>query len=119
MIENDDPITHQEGFALVVRHVNERGAKTAMKVDHLVAQTGPQRQVETREWLVEEDDAGLARQGPADRHPLPLSSGKGAGTTHQDMVEPEHARHRIDPRPRLVARDSAHLEPECQVVEYR
>ncbi len=91
-VEDDDPIAHQQGFGLVVRHVDQGRAEAAMQIDHLLAQAGAKRRVETRERLVEQDHARLARQGPADRHPLPLTSGKGAGTSRQDMVEPQHAR---------------------------
>ncbi len=74
--ENDHAIAHQQGFGLVVRDVDQRRAEAAMKVDHLLAQAGAKRRVETRERLVEQDHAGLARQRPADRHALPLAAGK-------------------------------------------
>src|SRR5471032_654079 len=76
-IEQDDLVGQSHGLDLVVRHVDgARLAKAAMDSCNFDASLTAQRRIEIRKRFVEQEDTGLAHDGPANRHALPLTTGQ-------------------------------------------
>ena len=116
--EDDDLFAHQQGFGLVVRHMDQRRAEAPMQVDHLFAQARAQRRVETRERLVEQDHARLARQRPADRDALALAAGERSGRRVKTWSSPSMPATVLTLVHVIRARRRG-LQPEGKVVEDR
>jgi hypothetical protein len=76
VLHHRDPVAKAHGLDLVVRHVDCRGPDLAVEPLDLVARVVPELRVQVRERLVEQEHAGLAHQGPAQRHALALAAGE-------------------------------------------
>ena len=72
--EHRDLISHRKGFVLVVGDEDRRGAGLAEDAEHVRAHRCPQRCVERREGLVEEDDLRLDGQRPRQGDSLLLAA---------------------------------------------
>ena len=92
LLQDRDPGTQRQRFALVVSHVDHRRPEPAVQVDQLRAERGPERSVEARERLVEEEDPGPADERTPQRHPLPLAPGERPGPAPEQFPQTEHPR---------------------------
>ena len=87
-----------------------------------VAQPGAQvltdLRVQRAEGLVEQQDAGIRRQGTGQRHALPLAAGQLRGVTLLVTGQSDDLEELIDARRDLRFRTLAHAQPEGHVVAY-
>src|SRR5690606_7871066 len=74
--------------------------------------------VERAERLVEQQDAGLGREGARERHPLPLAARELRGEAVAELGEVHELEQLVDPRADLVAGALADLEPERDVAPH-
>ena len=81
----------------------------------LAAQLRAQPRVEVGEGLVEEEDARLAHQRPAERDPLPLPSGQLARLAREERCDAEERRSLGDAPLDLGPRQAPHLQREGEV----
>ena len=72
--------------------------------------------VEAAERLVQEQHLGPRRQGPRQRHPLPLAAGELRGIARGISGELHQVQQLVDPGADLGPRQLAHLQPERDVV---
>ncbi len=96
-----DAIRHDDRLLLVVRHVDESGAETAMQVAQLELQLGAQLLVERRHRLVEEEDARLEDEGAGQRHALLLAARKLRRHAVGEAAELHEIERRLDALARL------------------
>ena len=64
--------------------IDHGGGKLAVELGDLDAGIDPERRIQIGQRLVEEEDAGLAHDGPADGNPLALAAGELAGLAVQE-----------------------------------
>ena len=76
---DDDAVAEGHGLDLVVRDVDERGVDLLAQLDDLGAHLVAQLRVKVRERLVHQKNLGVAHDGAADGHALPLTAGKRLG----------------------------------------
>ena len=86
--------------------------------DQLVARGDPERGVEVRERLVEQEDLGLADDGAAERHALPLAARERLRLAAQEGCEAQLLGHGPHPALDLGARDPPPAQPESDVLEH-
>ena len=100
-------LAHGHGFDLVVRDVDHRGFELVVEAADLGAHLHAHLGVEIGERFVEEEDRGLADDGPTDRHALALAAGQGLGLALQESLRCRGSR---PPRPRCSrSRPSGYL----------
>ena len=75
LVQHHDTVGQGHRLDLVVRHVDHGGVEIVVQLADLHSHVDPQRRVEVRERLVEQEDLRLAHDRPPDRHPLPLPAG--------------------------------------------
>ena len=74
-VQQHDLVGERHGFDLVVRHVDDAGfVELLVQARDLDAGLTAQGSVEIGERFVEEKNAGLAHDRPANRHALPLAA---------------------------------------------
>src|SRR5215468_7274082 len=66
-VHHGDPVRERHRLGLVVGHVDERDAGAALKLLQLPAHALTQLGVQVREWLVEQQNAGLDHEAPGER----------------------------------------------------
>ena len=79
MVQHHDLGGERHGLDLVMGDIDHGGGELAVELGDLDAGIDPQRRVQIGQRLVEEEDAGLAHDGPADGDPLALAAGELAG----------------------------------------
>ena len=83
VLHDDDAVAQRHGLGLVVGHINKSGIDALPQLDdlgaHLVAEFG----VQVGKRLVHQKDLGVADDGAADGHTLPLAAGKRLGLAVQ------------------------------------
>ena len=88
-VQHHDPVAEGHGLDLVVGHVDHRRAQLLVELGELDAHLHAQGGVEVGERLVEEEHLGLAHDGAADGHALPLAAGELAGRAVQQVRDLE------------------------------
>ena len=87
-----DAIRERHRFRLVVRHVDEGGAQLLVQAPQLCAHLRAQAGIEIRKRLVEQVDAWLAHERPAERDPLPLPARQLPRLARKELGDPEKLR---------------------------
>ncbi len=93
-------------------HVQEGDVTLLLQVEHQIEDPEPDRDVEHRDRLVGEDHRRLDREGPGDRHTLPLAAGELVRILLRDLVR----RHEPDRREQLL-HTRAHVPPGHEAVD--
>src|SRR5207253_2117742 len=94
LVQDHDSIGEGHRLDLVVGHVDHGRSELILQAGNLEPGLDPQRGVEVRERLVEKEHLRLARDGAADRHPLPLAARKGAGLAVPEVMSSSAAMRR-------------------------
>ena len=108
-------LSQRQGLGLVVSDEDHGRAEAVVERGNLVAGPQPQPGVQVGERLVEEEDAGIAHHGAAQRDALLLSPGQLAGTAREEVRQSEHVGRSPHPLLDLLPARTAHLQPESQV----
>ena len=90
LVKNGQTLADAQGFALVVGHVDQGRAEPAMQREQLTAKRGAEGVIQVRERLIQEQDTGFPRHGPAQRDPLALATGKFLWPPVQEPPQTEH-----------------------------
>jgi hypothetical protein len=116
VLHDDDPVAQRHGLDLIVGDVNGGGAETQMQFLQLDAHLHPQLGIEVRQRLVEQEHAGVAHDGAAQRHALTLPAGKLARLALQQFADGEDVGRVPHALVDLGLFEFAHLEAERHVV---
>ena len=119
LMHDDDPVAERHCLDLIMRHVEHRGAQTAVQLGKLAPHFAAQGCVEVRERLVEQEHARLTHDGPADRHPLPLSTRQLARLAVEKQREAERRGGLVDARVDLARRALAKAQGKAHVLAHR
>ena len=114
-----DAVAQAHRLHLVVGDVEGGGAQPALELLELVAGQGAELGVEVRQRLVEEEDVRVADHRPGQGHPLPLTSGEGAGLPLQEPLDAEHLRRPLDLAGDALPRRALGLQGEGDVLRHR
>ena len=79
VLHNDDAVTQRHRLRLVVGDVDKRGVDALAQLDDLGAHLVTQLGVQIGQGLVHKEHGGVADDGAADRHALPLTAGECLG----------------------------------------
>ena len=114
-----DPLAERHRLDLVVRDVHGRDAETLVQPRQLGAHRDAELRVEVRERLVHQERLRLAHDRASHRHALALAARERRRTPVEQLLEPQHAGHRLDPRRDLRLRRLAHFQPVAEVLAHR
>ena len=130
LVEDDDAIGHHHGLLAVVGDVNGGDAEPLLQGADLVTHRQTDASVEVGQWLVEQKDVRIDRQGPPERDTLALATGQLRRLAGAEPFETEEGFHLGDtggdclaPPPleakaiANVAR-SGHVRPESVGLEH-
>jgi hypothetical protein len=117
-VEDRDAVAHGEGFALVVRHVDEGHAELAMQFLQLDLHVFAQLLVERAERLVHQHQLRLEHQGARQRHALLLAAGKLARQPVVHAAQLHHLERALHAALLLVLRHLAHRERVGHVLAH-
>ena len=117
-IEHGDAMPERHRFGLVVSDVDHRGVRAPLQVGDLGAHLDAQFGVEVRQRLIEQRHRRLAHQRTPHGHPLPLSAGELLGQAIEQRSQLEDVRRPGDALVHFVARHTAHLEREGEVLAH-
>ena len=97
VLHDHDAVAHGHGLDLVMGDVDDGGLEPIMEFFQLHPHLHPQLGIQVGEGLVEEEDLGLAHDGPAYGDPLALPAGKGFGLAVQELLDVQDFRRVLDP----------------------
>src|SRR5438270_6385601 len=89
VLHDDDPVSQRHGLDLIVGHVNGGGTETQVQLLELDAYLHPQLGIEVRQWLVEQEHAGVTHDGAAQRYALALAAGELARLALEQFADAE------------------------------
>ncbi len=124
-VEDNDAVGQRHRLDLVVCHVDHGGAQLGMQTGDLQPHLHAQRRVEVRKRLVEQEHLGIANDGTADRHALPLPPRKLLGPAVQKVLDLQNVGNFVDALgdqlTRLVGQPHAEADvlPHVHVREQR
>ena len=90
LVQHHDLVGHGHRLDLVVGDVDHRRADLAVQVGELQPHLRPERGVEVRQGLVEQEDLGVAHDRPPDGDPLALAAGQRLGLAVEQLLELQH-----------------------------
>ena len=111
-----DAVRHRERLLLVMGDQHEGDARLLLEALQLALHLLAQLQVERRKRLVEQQHAGLGRQGTGQRHALLLAARELGGPAAGKPLEPHHGQGLGNSDADLRRRPLAHLEPEGDIL---
>src|SRR5262249_26727574 len=118
LVHDHDPVGHLERLLLVVRDEDAGDVDLVVQPAQPRAQLLTDLRVERTEGLVEQEDLGLGRARPGERHALPLPAGE---LRRQGLLETLEL-HQLEQLPHAVAdlslRPLADAQPKPDVVEH-
>ena len=88
LAQDDDAVGKLEGLVDVVGHQQHRGGFGAVDVQQQVLHLDPGERVQRAERFIEEQDTGVAGEGPGQRGPLGHAAGNFAGPVLGEVREP-------------------------------
>ena len=91
-------MAHGHRFHLVVGDIKGGGAQLTLQLHDLGAGAGAQLGIEVAEGFIHQEHLRLARDRPAQGHPLLLSAGELLRQPLQQRIQFQHGGHRADPR---------------------
>ncbi len=116
VLQHHDPVAHGHGLDLVVGDVDHRGLQAVVQGrdlgPHLHAQLG----IQVGKRLVEQEHLGLAHDGPAHGHALPLAAGEGLGLAVQQLLDVQDLGRLVHALVDLLLGELADLQPEGHVL---
>ncbi|MNV46315.1 hypothetical protein D3C71_1381400 [compost metagenome] len=118
-VQHHDLVGQRHRFHLIVRHVNHGALQTLVQTRNLNAHLHPQRGVEVRQRLVEQEHVRFRHQRTADRHPLTLPAGQRFWPPVEQVSQLQHFRHLIDPLADFRFLGTGQLQAERHVVGHR
>src|SRR5674476_761951 len=110
-----DPVGDCERLVLVVSDEDGGGPRLAEHPGEVLGELLPQRSVERRERLVEQQQPRRRRQGTGQRDPLPLAAGQGLHLPPLEPLETDHGEQLVHPWRPLRRTEARHLQPEGHV----
>ena len=99
-VHHGDAVGHRHGLLLIVRHVDERGARALLEVLQLELHLLAELQVERAQRLVEQEGGGPVHERAGERDPLLLAAGELRRTPVLHAVELHGADHLARPASR-------------------
>ncbi len=119
VLHDGDAVAHRHRLDLVVRDVDRRRLQAVLELADLGAHLDAELGVEVRERLVEEEDGGLSRDGPADRDPLPLAARELLRLAVEELRDAEHLGGLVHELVHLGLGRLADLQAELEVLPDR
>src|SRR5512143_712965 len=119
VVEDGDPVAQSHRLDLVVGDVDRRRRIALLEPRQLGSHLDPQRGVEIRERLVEQEERGPPHEGAAESDALALAAGELARSAVEIRREAEVLGRVAEPLVRLRPRHLAHLEAEGEVLADR
>ncbi len=90
LAEHGHPLAQRHGLGLIVGDIDGRGAQAVVEAADFALQLAAEAGFQVRERLVEEEEFGLADQGPAQGNALPLSAGELPRAAVEQVVDAQH-----------------------------
>ena len=87
LAEDRHPLAQRHGLGLIVGDIDGGCAQAVVEAADFALQLAAQGGFQVRERLIEEEEFGLADQGPAQGDALPLSAGELTGAAVQEVVD--------------------------------
>ena len=115
----DDAVGHGGGLDLVVGDEDRGHPEPLLQRLDLGAHGQPERRVEVRQRLVEQQELRLLDQRAGERHPLLLAARELARPPVQQLADMHEVGRRPHPADRLVARGLLEAQREADVVAHR
>ena len=119
LVKNRDLVGQCHGFDLIMRDINNGGAKPVMKPFDFCAHLRSQLRIQVRQWLVKEEDFGISDNGAANGHPLALPARQGCRFAAQQVLDAQQACSIIHPPGDFCCRRFAQLKAEGHVLPDR
>ena len=119
LAHHGDAVAHRHGLHLVVGDVQRGGREPRLQLDDVGPGLHPQRGVEVRQWLVHEEDEGLAHNGPGQGHPLALATRELPGLAVDQRGQPEGLGGLLDLGRSLLLGHATLAERELNVLGHR
>ena len=91
-LQHDDLVGHGHGLHLIVGHIDHRGIQLLMQTGEFDAHLYPQRGVEVRQRLIEQEHLRVAHDSAADGYPLPLAARERLGGALEERLEVQDLR---------------------------
>lgn len=117
LAQHGNPVGDAQRLFLIVGHQHRGDAELALDAPDLEPELAPERGVEIRERLVEEQEGRLDDEGARERDPLLLSAGKRGGCAMLEPLESYHAERPRHPGADLLPGEPSPLEAERDVLE--
>ena len=114
--QHGDPVAQLEGLVLLVGHEHRGDADAMDEIADLAPGPLPQRGIEIRERLVQQQHARLRRQRPGERHALLLAAGELADAPALEAGEVHQRERPRDPALQLLPAEPERLETEGDVL---
>ena len=114
-----DLVRQGHGLDLVVGDIDHGGAELPVQLGDFEPRADPERGIEVRQRLVEEEEARLAHDGPADGDALALPTGQFGGAALEQRVELQQARGLGDTRGDRLLAETFLLQRQAHVPRHR
>ena len=118
-VHDGDPVRHRQRLLLVVRDEKERDAGLALDALQLDLHAAPQLDVECRQRLVEQQQAGLRRQGAGQGDALLLAARQLIRTAAGQVLEPDELENGLDAGLDRASAQAEPVQPEADVPARR
>ena len=118
-VQHHDPVGQGHGLHLVMGDVDHGRAQPLVQRRELIAHAHPERRVQVRQGLVEQEDLGFTHDGPADGHALALAARQGLGLAVQIVADVQHLGGGVDAAPDVGLVDLRQRQGEAHVLAHR
>ena len=95
-VHHRDPVTHRQGFLLVVGHVDERDPDLALNSFEFELHDVAEFQVQRAQRFIEEQGTGVIDQGAGQCNPLLLAAGQLCGLAFGEFGQSHHLEHVVN-----------------------
>src|SRR5450830_1238676 len=116
LVHQEDPVTHGQGFFLVVGDENGGQAQFALDRPDLLAQVFANPRIEGRQRLIEQQQAWTGDQGAGQGHALALAAGQLVRVARGEVVQFHQLEGFHDALVAVVGIDLLHLQAEGDVL---
>ena len=114
-----DPVRHHHGLLAIVGDMDRSNADLLLDRLDLMAHGRPDARIEVGERLIEQQNARIDRERPAERHPLALTAGELCHRPLGQALEAEQSHDLLHPGSPLRARHAPQTEAIGQVLRHR
>ena len=97
IIHNENPVTHSQGFLLVVCDKDKGNAQTLLQFPQLILHVRTQLQIQSRQRLIQQNDPWLINDCPRNGYTLALAARQFANRTALKTFQLNHFQHFCNP----------------------